>query len=129
MVKQGLMATAIALGTLGALGTAPASAAVSVQLQIAPPAPRVEYVPAPRRGQVWAPGYWDWRGQRHVWIAGHWVKERPGYRYDAPRWVQNGRYWQQQRGGWQRVDHRRGDRDGDGVPNRFDQRPNNPYLR
>ena len=69
MLKQGFIATAIALGTLGALGTAPASAAVSVQLQIAPPAPRAEYVPAPRRGHVWAPGHWDWRGQRHVWVG------------------------------------------------------------
>lgn len=129
MVKQGLIATAIALGTLGAVGTAQASAAVAIQVQIAPPAPRVEYVPAPRRGHVWAPGHWDWRGNRHVWVAGQWLRERPGYRYDAPRWVQSGGYWQQQPGHWQRAPYRRGDRDGDGVPNRFDQRPDNPYLR
>lgn len=85
----------------------------------APPLPRHEAVPRARRGQVWSPGYWDWRGRRYVWVPGTWVKARPGYRYREPHWVERDGRWELRRGGW--------DRDGDGVPNRNDSRPNNPY--
>ena len=85
----------------------------------APPPPRYEAAPRPRRGQVWVPGHWEWRGHRHVWRAGHWTKARPGYHYREPRWEQHGNRWEMRPGGW--------DRDGDGVPNRYDRRPNNPY--
>lgn len=79
-----------------------------------PPPNRYEAVPAPRRGYVWAGGHWEPRGQRHVWVKGHWVKARPGYAYRQPSW--NHGKWSQAR--W--------DRDGDGVPDRHDRRPNNP---
>ena len=42
---------------------------VSIVVGNAPPPPRFESVPAPRAGYVWAPGYWNWDGQRHVWTA------------------------------------------------------------
>ena len=42
-------------------------AAAEIYVNIAPPAPRYEVVPAPRVGYVWVPGFWDWRGNRHVW--------------------------------------------------------------
>ncbi len=79
----------------------------------APPPPRREAVPRPRRGQVWEEGHWDWRGNRHVWVAGHWVKARPGYVYRQPTWQEREGRWEMRRGGW--------DRDGDGVPNRYDR--------
>jgi hypothetical protein len=86
---------------------------------IAPPPPRYEVHPAPRAGFVWSPGHWEWRVNSHVWIAGHWERVRPGYGYMPPRWVErNGRWY---------FESRRWDRDGDGVPNRYDARPNNPY--
>jgi hypothetical protein len=119
MIRKILMAAAVA-ATLGSI-TAPVAAAVYVK--VAPPEPRSEVVPAPRRGYTWAPGYWDWRGNRHVWVAGHWVKERRGYAYHEPRWVERDGRWMQERRGWQRANR---DNDGDGVPNRFDSRPNNP---
>ena len=100
------------------------SAAVGVYFDVAPPAPRVEVIPAPRHGYVWVPGYWDAPGHRHVWIRGHWERERRGYRYIEPRWVERDHRWYLERGGW-----RRGDRDGDGVPNYRDRAPNNPYRR
>ncbi len=59
----------------------------------APPQPAEESMPAPREGYVWAPGYWDWRENRHAWAKGHWVKARPGYRYVGPRWVQDQGRW------------------------------------
>ena len=79
-------------------------------MNVAPPPARYEVVPAPRVGFVWVPGYWDWRTNRHYWVRGHYVRERPGYYYHSAGW-------------------RHGDRDGDGVPNAYDRAPNNPYLR
>jgi hypothetical protein len=49
------------------------------------------------------------------------VRERRGYRYAEPRWVERGGRWYQERGRWAR-----GDYDRDGVPNRYDSAPNNP---
>ena len=68
-------------------------AAAEIYVNIAPPAPRYEVVPAPRSGYVWVPGYWDWRGNHHVWAKGHWERERHGQRYVAGEWHEyNGRY-------------------------------------
>lgn len=130
----------------------PAAARVDtvVTINVGPPPPRVEVVPAARRGYNWVPGYWDWRGNRHVWVRGNWVQARQGYYYNQPQWVsQNGR-WVLQRGNWARGDRDRDgipnrydrdrdndgvrnrndrDRDGDGVPNRVDNRPDNPNRR
>ncbi len=97
----------------------------------APPPPRREAVPHARKGQVWVPGYWDWRGHRHVWVAGHFEKVRPGYRYRTPQWEQRDGRWELHRGGWDRdgdgiANRNDRDRDGDGVPNRRDHQPDNP---
>jgi hypothetical protein len=70
---------------------------------------------------VWVPGFWDWRAHRYHWVGGHWVRHRPGYYYQPVRWVyRDGRYYRG--GGWR-------DSDGDGVPNRYDRAPRNPYWR
>src|SRR4029079_7093102 len=50
-----------------------APAASAVYVQVALPERRVEAVPAPRVGYVWARGYWNWRGNHHVWAGGTWV--------------------------------------------------------
>jgi hypothetical protein len=83
----------------------------------APPALRREAVPNARRGFDWVPGYWNWNGRRHDWVGGHWEKVRPGYAYQRAQWRQEVRG---------RDNGPRGDRDRDGVPNRHDNRPNNP---
>jgi hypothetical protein len=90
----------------------------------APPPPRQEVVPAARRGHVWAPGHWEWRGNRHVWVSGHWIRERRGHHWVADRWVERDGRWAMERGRWARGPN--GDRDRDGVPNRLDPAPNNP---
>lgn len=117
------------IGSLAALiiGSAslPADARTNVDfyVNVAPPPLRYEVVPAPRVGWVWAPGYWDWRGNRYYWVPGHHIRHRPGYFYEPARWAaRDGRYYYT-RPQW------RHDRDGDGVPNRFDRAPNNPYYR
>lgn len=95
-----------------------------VVVKKAPPAPRREAVPPARRGYEWAPGYWNWTGKKYTWVKGRYEKARPGYSYSRPEWRREGNGWALNRGGWQAA--RRGDRDGDGVPNRFDSHPNNP---
>jgi hypothetical protein len=99
-----------------------------VVVRTAPPAPRHEFVPAARHGYEWAPGYWNWNGHRHVWVKGHWERARAGYVFHRPEWKQDEHGWRLDRGGWQHGELAagRGDRDRDGVPNRFDRRPDNP---
>lgn len=107
-----------------------------VIITMAPPAPMQEVVPAPRRGKEWVPGHYEWRGNRHQWVRGYWVNARPGYAYNAPRWVERDGRWFMEQGRWVRGGRDRDgdgvrnrndrDRDGDGVRNRNDRQPNNP---
>ena len=133
MIKSAL-ATALLAASLGSVSVPVSAQQYGVAINVAPPAPRMERAPAPRRGYVWVPGYWNWNGQRHTWVAGNWVRERRGYVYAQPQWVQRENRWELQRGNWRRGDRDRDgvpnrmdrDRDGDGVPNAVDRRPNDP---
>ena len=118
-MKRILCATAAALLSTAAFLPLSASAD-TVVVRVAPPAPRHEVIQH-RHGYEWAPGYWNWNGHRYVWMRGHWERARPGYSYARPEWRQGDHGWELNRGGW-----RHGDRDGDGVPNRLDDHPNNP---
>ena len=129
MWKRKLLLGALATAAIGVMPLP--SLAAGVYVDIAPPAPRYEVEPAPRTGFVWVPGFWDWRGHRHVWVKGHFERERHGMYWHPNRWVQNDGRWSLEHGHWDRErfaeNERRGDRDGDGVPNRLDRAPNNPY--
>lgn len=120
MIKKLLIASLLA-GPLGAV-TAPAAASVVI-VREAPPAPRAERMPQARRGYVWAPGHWARNNNRYVWVRGKYIRERKGYVYSAPAWRERDGRWQMEGGIWERT---RRDRDGDGVRNRDDARPNNP---
>ncbi|MDQ6917433.1 MAG: YXWGXW repeat-containing protein [Pseudomonadota bacterium] len=89
------------LATSAALVSLPSLARVYV-VEVAPPPPRVEVVPAPRVGYVWAPGYWGWRGHRHVWVNGNWVRERRGYHWEPHHWVERNGRWHFEEGRWHR---------------------------
>ena len=148
MWKRKALLAALAVSSIGLIPV-PASAQVGVYLDIAPPAPRHEVIPAPRDGYVWQPGYWDWRNGRHVWVRGTWMRERPGMYWHPSGWVERDGRWYFNKGRWDReryVYHRGNnpygdrdrdggpnrydrDRDNDGVPNRYDDRPNNPYRQ
>ncbi len=52
----------------------------------APPPPRVVYVPEPRPGYAWQPGYWTLQGGAWIWVDGGWVAERPGYVWTPVHW-------------------------------------------
>jgi hypothetical protein len=134
MTSKALLISACLLAPLGALPL-PSAAAVNVGVdlvvRVPPPAPRYEAAPPPRVGFVWTPGYWAWRENRHVWVAGVSVRERAGYVYSQPQWVERNGEWHFNGGQWarhdkdhdgipNRADH---DRDGDGVRNRADRHP------
>ena len=79
-----------------------ARAASLIDIEIAPPEPKVVVVPAPRAGYVWAPGYWAYRGHHHEWVEGHWLRERPGYHWVADRWVPHEGRYRYEPGRWER---------------------------
>jgi len=35
----------------------------------------VEIYPAPRAGYIWAPGHYENRGARQVWVEGRWIRD------------------------------------------------------
>lgn len=73
-----------------------------------------------RPSRVWVEGHWAPRSHGPVWVEGHWAyKPRPHY---SGHYYQGGYY-----GGYYQRPTPRWDRDGDGVPNRYDRRPNNPW--
>lgn len=90
------------LSAVAAMVAPRAHAQVGIDIEVAPPAPRVEVLPPPRPGFIWAPGYWDWRGHEHVWVAGGWVAERPGFHWVPDRWEQRGEHWHHFKGHWER---------------------------
>lgn len=120
LIIGGLIAAA--LGSVSVPATARTS--VDFYLNVGPPAVPYEVVPAPRAGWIWVPGYWDWRYNRHFWVGGHWLRHRPGFYYAPASWVENGGRYYYHAPGW-----RPRDRDGDGVPDRYDRAPDNPRWR
>ena len=83
---------------------APAYAQINVSINFAPPAPQYEIVPVIAPGYVWAPGYWGWSGERHVWVRGRTIVHREGYRWEPDRWEQRDRIFFRTAGHWER-DH------------------------
>jgi len=107
---------AASLLSLGAAAHAQYTAIVSV----APPPPQHEVVPGPRTGYVWDAGHYEFRGDNYVWVPGQWIAARNGYDFHERRWVQRGNgEWMLVGGNWERRGAY-GDRDRDGVPNRYD---------
>lgn len=97
------LVTAIVLAGAATVGsTNVATARTYIDIDVAPPPPRVEAVPPPRVGYVWVPGNWYWEGRHHAWHHGHWVRERHGYAYVPPRWHQEGDRWRFEDGRWER---------------------------
>ncbi len=124
MLKKVILAVAAA----SSMGVAMAETYI---IREAPPPMREEHVPGPRHGFEWAQGHWEWRHGRYVWMRGHWMREHRGRHWVAERWEQRGDRYVMVPGHWARGPAMGGpgmrDRDHDGVPNRFDEYPNNPY--
>ena len=131
MQKKSLLAAAFAAALMG-FGAA-AQAQYSAVVSTAPPPPRHEAAPGARPGWVWAPGHYEWRGGEYAWIEGNWMRERSGYEYREPRWVQRadgswvlvGNNWEERRAERQARRESRmhpdADFDRDGIANRYDR--------
>jgi len=94
-VKRGWSTLVLpALGAALLIGSAaPAIAGVGIDIEVAPPAPRIVEVPPPRPGFVWAPGYYRWDGHQHVWVDGRFIRERRGFHWVPEHWDEHhGRY-------------------------------------
>jgi hypothetical protein len=133
MKRTLILAALLAVGSAG-FAPLPAMAQpyVSVVVGGPPPPPRFERVPAARRGHIWSQGHWEYHRGRHQWVPGVWIVDRPGYAYSAPVWYEDRGRWQMRPAAWSRGGHghdrdrfdgphRGGDRDRDGVPNRYDR--------
>lgn len=138
---------AIVASTLSAM---PLLSNAAIYVDVAPPEPRHEIVPAPRAGYVWAPGHYVYRNGQYRWVPGHFVREVRGRYYHPGHWTERDGRWVFVQPGWRRdrfaynegyrgyardsdrdgipnrVDR---DRDNDGVPNRYDRAPDNPNRR
>ncbi len=65
------------------------------------PPPRFVIEPVqPRRGYVWAHGYSRWDGHGYIAVPGHWIPEKPGYRYVDASWEQHHDGWHFRPGRW-----------------------------
>jgi hypothetical protein len=124
MIRKILLASTV----VAAMGTFSVPAQAQLYVGIAPPAARVEVVPAPRTGYTWAPGYWDWRADRYAWVSGHWEADRPGYAYVAPTWVERNGRWYMEHNGWARREARREARE-DRREQRRDEREERREMR
>ena len=98
--KTVLLCVAIAVAAIGAPALVNARAYIDVE--IAPPASRVEVVPAARVGYVWAPGYYNYNGHDHVWVSGHYIHQHSGHHWTADHWEQHGDRWHHEQGHWDR---------------------------
>ena len=75
----------------------------SVVVDVPPPAPYAEVVPAiPFVGALWLGGYWGWQGGRHQGVPGRWEQPRPGYSWRPYAWAPQGGRWHLHAGGWVR---------------------------
>ena len=99
-LRKLVLAAAIAAPMLS-VGVAHA-ASFDLRIGVPPPAPRVVEVPPPRAGYVWAPGYWNYQNNRHVWVDGRYMRERRGYHYVEPAWNRDGERYGLRRGHWER---------------------------
>ena len=87
-------------GLLLAAPAATQARVVEFDVEVAPPAERVEVVPAPRHGYVYEKGYWSWDNGKYAWREGRFIEERPGHRYEPGAWERRGEHWHFRGGHW-----------------------------
>ena len=84
-LKRSLRSILLSLVVVGGISSGSALARTII-VEIAPPPARVEVVPEVRHGYTWAPGYWSWNRDRHVWVNGHYMRTRTGYAWAPDSW-------------------------------------------
>jgi hypothetical protein len=94
MVRNLLLSMALA-------ASGSAFAQVSFNVVAAPPPPEYERVPVVPPGYVWAPGYWAWNYDSHIWVRGRTMVQRAGYRWEPDRWEQRDGNYSRKVGRWE----------------------------
>jgi hypothetical protein len=95
-----IVATMAVAAQAGMVGNA--SAQVTFNIRIGPPAPMYEAVPVLQPGYIWAPGYWAWHEDRHIWVRGRSMVQRTGYRWQPDVWEQRDNRYYRHPGRWER---------------------------
>lgn len=94
-------APAPAPATVAVPATSPVGASSIVVMQAPPQAQQEVPSPRPSRDHAWVPGYWSWKTDRYVWMAGHWeIPPRVGAVWVPPRWQPEGTSWRFYEGYW-----------------------------
>jgi len=102
MTMKSPLKSLLLAAVLAGAAAVPAVAQVTINIGVAPPPAQYEAVPALGPNQTWAPGYWAWNGDRHVWVRGRAIGKRDGYRWAPDNWVQSGNGYTRQPGYWVR---------------------------
>jgi hypothetical protein len=120
--KTRIFGIAAAIAASAALFAAPAQARTSINLSIGTAVPYGYVQP----GYVYTQPSYVYTQPSYVYTEPSYVYTQPSYVYTQPSttiyYSNGGGHRHHYNRGW-------GDRDHDGVPNRFDRRPNNPYRR
>jgi hypothetical protein len=95
LILGSLLGAAVVVPTVGQ-----AARIVEYEVEIAPPPPRVEVVPAPRPGYIYEPGYWYYDGRQYTWVDGRFIVHREGHHYIPHVWEQRGARWVFRPGRW-----------------------------
>lgn len=61
----------------------------TIYVDTPPPVVVHEIEPDPRPGYVWAPGYYEYRGNGYKWKKGKWLKAREGVKYVPAQWYED----------------------------------------
>ncbi|OAE11441.1 hypothetical protein AZH11_20360 [Pseudomonas simiae] len=83
-----------------ALVSTPTFAQTEVIIRQAPPAERVEVIPAGRPGYAWDRGHWRWERGAYAWVPGHWQPVQRNARWEPGHWESRGPNWYWREGHW-----------------------------
>ena len=119
--KTRIISIAAAVAATAALFAAPAQARTSINLSIGGGVPYGYVQP----GYVYTQPSYVYSQPSYVYSEPAYVYAQPSYVYTQPSTIYYSNGHRYYRRGWEG----RRDRDHDGVPNRFDHHPNNPYRR
>ena len=106
-LKRSLRSILLSLVIVGGISSGSVLARTII-VEIAPPPARVEVVPEMRRGYTWAPGYWSWHRDRHVWVNGRYMRTRTGYAWAPESWHEADGRHEFRPGRWTRDSERHG---------------------
>jgi hypothetical protein len=99
-VRNIVTALALAIGAFGFAAVGQAAKFIDVEIGVAPPAERVEVVPAPREGYVYERGHYVWNGSAHVCTDGQFIARREGHEWRPSVLERRGERWHYRGGHW-----------------------------